>query len=81
LTLDHSDIHQPTRTIAQLNGLDVLWRGDGFEEWKKERKPCISAVMIRVEGLKDRPTRDQFPCIDLLKPAATKLPLREFPLP
>jgi hypothetical protein len=36
-----------TRTIAELNGVNVLWRGDGLKLWKNEKRIQPYAVLIQ----------------------------------
>lgn len=48
LILEHADIHSQTRTIDELNGVKVLWRDDGLELWKTEKRVHQYAVLIRV---------------------------------
>jgi hypothetical protein len=53
LTLDHKEIHSRDRTIAVVNGTDVLWRDDGLKLWKKEQRIHPYAVLIRMPGATD----------------------------
>jgi hypothetical protein len=66
LILDHPDIHDAKRTIAKIKGIDILWRRDGLDLWQKEGKSKPYAVLIRVDGVSDRPSKDQLPSIGLL---------------
>lgn len=75
LTLEHPRIHEPVRTIAVVNGVNVLWRKDGLDLWKKEGRIHAYAVLLRVEGITGEPGPDGRPSIAVLKSA--KLQERE----
>src|SRR4051812_47199509 len=49
VTLDHPQIHSPRRTIATINGVQVLWREDGLKLWEGERRLHPYAVLLRVD--------------------------------
>lgn len=68
VTLDHPKIHEPTRTIAVLNGTMVLWRKDGLDLWKSEGRIHPYAVLLRVEGDGGDPELATRPPIASIKP-------------
>jgi hypothetical protein len=47
LILLSSAVHDNTRTIATLNGVNVLWRGDGLRLWNKEKRVQPYAILIQ----------------------------------
>lgn len=53
LILDHPGIHKRERTIAVVNGVDVLWREDGLDLWTREKRIHPYAVLIRLDGVTD----------------------------
>jgi hypothetical protein len=69
LTLDHHQIHDPVRTFAVVNGIQVLWRKDGLEGWEKDQRIHPYAVLIRVEGTSGDPSPDQRPALSTIKSA------------
>ena len=66
LTLAHEEIHSKVRTIAVVNGVDVLWRDDGLKLWKKDQRIHPYAILIRMPGLTDGSKVDARPSLDLL---------------
>lgn len=67
LTLEHDRIFRKERTIAVLNGVDVLWRDDGLELWKKDRRIHPYSILIRMPGLKDGSKVDGRPSLEILQ--------------
>lgn len=53
LILENDKIHSPKRTIAVVNGVDVLWRQDGLEFWEKDKRVHPYAVLIRIPAATD----------------------------
>ena len=67
LVLDHVKIHSKERTIATVNGTDVLWRDDGLRLWEKEKRLHPYAVLLRVSGATDGSRVKSRPSIESLK--------------
>jgi len=72
LTLVHDQIHRKDRTIAVVNGVDVLWRDDGLKLWKKEQRIHPYAILIRMPGKKDGSKVDARPSLEILYTQAMK---------
>src|SRR5262245_19528277 len=53
LILENDKISAPKRTIAVVNGVDVLWRKDGLELWEKDKRVHPYAVLIRIPTATD----------------------------
>jgi hypothetical protein len=66
LTLAHDQIRSKDRTIAVVNGADVLWRDDGLKLWKKEQRIHPYAILIRMPGLKDGSKVHDRPRLEIL---------------
>jgi len=66
LMLVHDQIPREERTIAVVNGVDVLWRDDGLKLWEKERRIHPYAILIRMPGKKDGSKVDARPSLDIL---------------
>jgi len=66
VTLNHDKIHSKERTIAVVNGVDVLWRDDGLKLWKKEQRIHPYAILIRMPGMTDGSKVKSRPRLDLL---------------
>jgi hypothetical protein len=66
LTLDLDKIHSKERTIAVVNGVNVLWRKDGLALWEKEKRLHPYAVLILMAGKTDGSKVDERPSIKVL---------------
>jgi hypothetical protein len=66
LTLDNDQIYERERSIAVVNGVDVLWRADGLQLWTGEKRIHPYAVMIRMAGMTDGSRVDARPSIKSL---------------
>lgn len=66
LILENDKSHSPKRTIAVVNGVDVLWRKDGLELWEKDRRVHPYAVLIRAPKETDGSKLDSLPSIKSL---------------
>jgi hypothetical protein len=66
LTLDNDQIHKRDRSIAVVNGMDVLWRADGLKLWTDEKRIHPYAVLIRMAGMTDGSKVDARPSIKSL---------------
>jgi hypothetical protein len=50
LILQHPDIYSSERTLASVNGHSVIWREEGLELWREQKRIHPYAVLIRVPG-------------------------------
>jgi hypothetical protein len=66
LILDHKQIHSKERSIAVVNGINVLWREDGLKLWEKEKRIHPYAVLLRMGGATDGSKVDARPSIKSL---------------
>jgi len=49
ITLTHPDLYSPTRTLAVVNGVSVVWRDDGLKLYKEKQRLHPYAVLLKVE--------------------------------
>jgi len=62
LTFDSDKIQE--RTIAKINGIDVLWKKDSLSLWEKEKRIHPYGILLRVEGAMDGSKRVARPSIE-----------------
>jgi hypothetical protein len=66
LTLDNKEIYKRERTIAVVNGVNVLWRSDGLKLWTDDKRIHPYSVLIHMPGKRDGSAVETRPSIKRL---------------
>ncbi len=67
LTLSHSQVYEPTRTIARIGDTWVLWRDDALKLWDKDRRLHPYGVLLLADMKAEDPDLNSRPSISFLK--------------
>jgi hypothetical protein len=55
LTFDHPSLKDSPRTLGELNGVAILWRGDGAKLWEEKKQVHLYGTLIRIRGVEEGP--------------------------